>query len=561
MLNLLYNYKNELENSMQQLQVNNKVKEIFSYLESRDTFVSFDISNYIDLFNKAGFSEEELKTIKNNIRYIQAFFYSLDTEEYNNYINVFKEKFNKLKILIKDIKNENLLKEEYDKINKLIDNLKDKNAYIEDIDFIFRVFEHNHLLFKDVKEYLKEIIEHNKKVVLKNKEEKEELIIDDEEHNSLLDNILKTTEFSNIEKNILTNFYQSNQTNFEIKYNYLRNEFKYIFSNMNKYKKLFIVLMMLSNIDDLNNIIRLAKDRNLNLKKMLPNIYVSKNNKFIDTNGDEYYSLFRGSYEDFISNLKFLPNDLDLSKVEPTYYITDSNLIRNNYNILVNNYKITIDVDSIECLTIDNLQDKLDKIIESGLYDYFKENPRKMLEIKDDLFFYRVKYAKDIGETYKRKHLSKDLFEPNGYKININNYQDMVNTYNVPLFAKDEFHYNDKIVTEKKEHSIIYLIDRYFSTNNPLIYQFGNILVSKNKVISLYNKYINNNSEDIKTVVIGLFYSIFDGLIINKSETLWIINSVIEKLKLELINIKEEEFDEIVDIILDDKKEKRGKLI
>ena len=559
MLNLLYNYQKELEDSLKQLEINNIIKEIFSYLESKDKFLSFDIFQYKELFNKANYSTEELNIIDNNIKYIKAFSSSLDNDEINNYLNVIKEKFNKLNILIKNIKDEELLKEEYDKITKLINNLKEKSNYIEDIDLIFRIFEHNNLLFKDIKDYLKEIIEHNKNVVSNNKEDQNNLIIDESEKNSLLTNILNIADFSDNEISILTNFYQNDKEQFEYKYNYLKQEFKYIFTNINKYKKLFIILMTLSNINDLNNILSIAKERNLNLKKMLPNIYVSRNNKFVGTN-DEYYSLFTGSYEDFISNLNYLPKELDLSKVEPTYYIADSSLIRNNYNIF-EKYNIILDIDSIECLTINNLQDKLDKIIESGLYDYFKNNPRKILEIKDDLFFYRIKYAKDTGEVYKRKHLVKDLFEPDGYKINENNYQEIMNLYKIPLFSSEEFsNYKNIEVTRFIEPRLLYLFDRYYSTVNNYYYQIGNILISKNKVVSLYNKYLNgNNDNSDKSLIIGLFYSIFDGLILNESETMWLIENIVNTLKIELLDVSEEEFMSIVDDMLEKNIVKGGK--
>ena len=559
MIELLNNYQKELENSINQLKLNNYVKEIFSYLESKEKFLSFDLSKYKDLFREANYSDEELSIIDNNIKYIKAFSSSLDIDEFNNYITAIKDKFNKLTILIKNVKDEELIQEEYNKITNLINNLNNNNNYIEDIDFVFRVFEHNHLLFKDVKKYLKEIIEHNKKVVVDSKKDQNTLITDESDNNTLLDNILATTDFSINEINTLTSFYQRNQVEFEQKYNYLKKEFKYVFSNMNKYKKLFIVLMILSNIDDLNNIITIAKERNLNLKKMLPNIFVSKNNKFIDTE-DEYYSIFTGSYEDFINNLKYLPKELDLSKVEPTYYITDSNLIRNNYNIF-EKYKIILDIDSIECLTIINLQDILDKIIECGLYDYFKNNPRKILEIKDDLFFYRLKHCKDKDITYKRKYLSKELFEPNGYKINESNYQEVVKPYKIPLFNEEEFiKYRNVNVYNYIEPRLLFIFDRYYSTNNSLVYQIGNVLVSKNKVSMLYNKYLNSiNDNSNKTLLIGLIYSITDGLIITESETLWLINNVINTLKQELIDISEEEYDKIVDIMLENNMVKGGK--
>ena len=559
MLNLLYNYQKELEDSLKQLEINNIIKEIFSYLESKDKFLSFDIFQYKELFNKANYSTEELNIIDNNIKYIKAFSSSLDNDEINNYLNVIKEKFNKLNILIRNIKNEESLKEEYDKITKLINNLKEKSNYIEDIDLIFRIFERNNLLFKDIKDYLKEIIEHNKNVVSNNKEDQNNLIIDESEKNSLLTNILNIADFSDNEISILTNFYQNDREQFEYKYNYLKQEFKYIFTNLKKYKQLFIILMTLSNINDLNNILSIAKERNLNLKKMLPNIYVSRNNKFVGTN-DEYYSLFTGSYEDFISNLNYLPKELDLSKVEPTYYIADSSLIRNNYNIF-EKYNIILDIDSIECLTINNLQDKLDKIIESGLYDYFKNNPRKILEIKDDLFFYRIKYAKDTGEVYKRKHLVKDLFEPDGYKINENNYQEIMNLYKIPLFSSEEFsNYKNIEVTRFIEPRLLYLFDRYYSTVNNYYYQIGNILISKNKVVSLYNKYLNgNNDNSDKSLIIGLFYSIFDGLILNESETMWLIENIVNTLKIELLDVSEEEFMSIVDDMLEKNIVKGGK--
>ena len=544
MIDLINKYKKELQQQIKQLELNEQIMELFLYFDTKEMFLSLDIKEYINLLKKIKYSDEDIKILKNNILYVQSFINNLDDEDYNNHISIIKEKLSKLNTLIIEVPND--IKVKLEELNNLL-QLFNNNNYIEDIDIIFKIFEHFNIQFKDIKPYIKEIIEHNKGVKL-------ELPKDNN-----FEEFIKLYDFNEMEKEILTHYYKNNKIGWEQKYNYLINtkEYKYIMSDINKNKKLFIILMVLSNIDIMNNIIKLCNERNIKIKKMLPNIFVLRNKKFI-SNEDEFYSIFEGSYEDFISNLNFLPKDLDLSKVEPTYYITNANLIRENYQILLD-YNIPLNINSTICLTIENLKEKLDKIIECGLYSYFKDNPKKILEIKDDLFFYRVKYAKDNNLEYKRKYLSKELFLENGFGINEENFQE---TYIVPLFEKEEFRNCKNIKLENIINiSILNLFDNKFLQEDKISYKIGEFIISKNKVKLLLNKYLLTIKEKTnKTLIIGLLYSILDGMILNQSETMWLVNYVIESIKELLPNeLTDEEIDEIINLLFNEQKIKGGK--
>ncbi len=373
-----------------------------------------------------------------------------------------------------------------------------------------------------------------------------------------LTEIFENNSFNNLEIEILKDFYQNNKEKFEQKYNSLKNikELSFIFSNIEDNKKIFIVLMVLSTLDIVNNVIGICQFRNIKLNKMLPNIFVSNGIKFnlkdflID---DEFYKLFSGSYEDFINNLNYINLGIDLSKIEPTYYITNGNLIRNNHQIF-KKYRINITTNSIECLTIVDLEDKLNKIIESGLYSYFKENPRKLLEIKDNAFFYRLKYAKDNKFNYKRKHLSKNLFLYDGYGITEDNYQEIIDVYKISLFDDQKYQDLRQILIPEQElviHPFIKILDQFYLSEDKVTYNINNILVSKEKVLKRFNQYIRVNKEnDNKMLFIGLLYSILDDLILKEQEALNLIHTIRKQLIIvypdELGELTEEKVNEIL---------------
>ena len=534
MIELLKKYEEEIK---KQLDLNKQIDEILTSLDNKEKIVSFDFNLYKDLFIEANYSAEELRVIENNIKYVKFLITSEDFLSYDKFIKALKVKFKKLESLkLKKNEQEQLIKN-YNLVSELKANLETTSSYIENIDFIFEIFTYFNIEFKDIKKYMNDIIKHNKKIYLSSQKD---LILDDNEpsKDNFFTSIIKNINFTLEEKNILRSYYEKNPEYFEQKYNALKNikELKYVFNNLEEQKKLFIILMVLSNIDIINNVISVCNSRGLKLHKMLPNIFVSKNTKFVGNSfEDEFYQLFTGSYEDFLNNLNYLNIGLDLSKIEPTYYITDGNLVRNNHSLL-RKYGIDISIGDIECLTIENLEDKLNKIIESGLYSYFKDNPRKLLEIKDKAFFYRLKYAKRENIPYKRKHLVNELFLYNGYGIDETNYQEKLDLYTIPKFASLEFQQLDNIVildNEIRTHFLLDLLDRLYKSDDNMSYNINGYIISKIKVIKKFNQFLkdNNNMQDNNNIFVGLIYAILDGVILTESETLVFIANLIKELK------------------------------
>lgn len=562
MIELINQYKLELIKELEQCNLNSRIDELYSYLESKEKFSALDFSLYKDLFVKANYTQEEILKIENNIKYVTLFINNEDFLEYDEFIDALRAEFIKLKDLKKETLKEEFCKTILYKLEDLLTNLQNPTTYIEDIDFIFQIFAHFQIEFSDIKDYMKEIINHNKKVLEIHKqnnllrEEEESIPIRESKEvleSNFLTSILENISFGNLEIKILNDCYQKNKEEFEQKYNSLKNikELNFIFSNLEDNKKIFIVLMVLSTLDIVNNVIGICKFRNIKLNKMLPNIFVSNGIKFNIKDSlveDEFYKLFSGSYEDFINNLNYINLGIDLSKIEPTYYITDGNLTRNNHQIL-KKYGIDITTDSIECLTIIDLEDKLNKIIESGLYVYFKENPRKLLEIKDNAFFYRLKYAKDNKLNYKRKHLAKELFLYDGYGVTEDNYQEKVEIYKIPLFEHQKYQDLQQILIPEQEllvHPFIKMLNQNYLTEDKMTYNVNNILVSKEKVLKRFNQYIRVNKEnDNKSLFVGFLYSILDGLILTEQETLYLIHIIREELVSfypnELAELTEEE--------------------
>ena len=550
---LISKYISKLEKIQEQVKLNDRIEEVKSFLESRDKFSSFDFSLYKDLFEKANYTNKEIKRIDTNVKYIQLFMSSDESFEYDKFISELKKLFVKLNDLKKDVNNDIEL---LNKLTDLKNNLDNPSSYIEDIDFIFEIFEHFKISFNDIKDYMKEIIEHNKKI---SNVHTEELIIDNSSNTEFFDSIVEKIKLSELEYNLLKDYYEINHEEFEDKYNELKkiDELSFIFKNLEKNKELFIVLMILSDINIIREVVNISNSRGIKLNKMLPNIFVNKNKKFNLKNypiDSDFYELFEGSYEDFINNLKYINVGLDLSKVEPCYYITDGNLVRNN-NEIFRRYGINLTIESIECLTIIDLENKLNKIIESGLYDYFRENPRKLLEIKDDVFFYRLKFAKQKDMVYKRKYLVKDLFNDNGYKMNESNCIEMTKSYKIDLFEKGTYSNTKNIfiaTEEVKIYPLIELLEKKYITEDKMAYNIKSILISRPKVIKKFNQFVKslNGVFDNHTLLIGFIYSIIDGSILTESEIAFIANHIVKELKAdyssEFGDIKEEELSQML---------------
>ena len=151
------------------------------------------------------------------------------------------------------------------------------------------------------------------------------------------------------------------------------------------------------------------------------------------------------------------------------------------------------------------------------------------------------------------------MFEKNGFGINDNNKLDV---YNVPLFNKDEFKSCRNINIENKINiPIIELLDERYLSEDKLTYKIGNFLISKPKVELLLNKYLMTiqDNKTNKTLIIGLIYSMLDGLLLNESETMWLINTLINNLKELLPNeLTEDDYDEIVDMLFDEEMLTKG---
>ena len=558
---LINKYQAEVKKNLEQIALNNKIDKLYSYLENRNKFVDLDFSLYKDLFTKVKCTNDEILKLENNIKYVKAFSNSDEFTEYDDFITNIKKEFQKLDILKKDVTDKNDLENIFNKLQELKDNLENERIYIEDIDFIFSIFEYFNIEFKDIKEYMKEIIGHNKKVFNFYNEkalikEDENIELNNEMENDFLESIIGNISFSNLEKNILIKYYLKNKEEFEQKYNALKDirELDYILKNLENNKKIFVVLMTIATVDNINNVVKICKFRNLNIKKLLPNIFVSNGVKFKLDNlnvEDEFYSLFSGAYDNFINNLNYINEGLDLSKVEPTYYITDGNLTRNNHEIL-REYGFNLTIDSIECLTINDLEDKLNKIIESGLYLYFKENPRKLLEIKDKAFFYRLKYAMNNPNiTYKRKHLAKNLYMYDGYGITEDNYNDFIEIYTVPLYEDEPYVSIHNISLENREiklHQFISILDNLYLQDDKMSYNISEIIVSRIKVIKLFNQYLKstNSIDDSNSLFLGFMYSVLNGLILSENETKVIVTKLMQKLKEYYPNELEDLREEII---------------
>ena len=150
---------------------------------------------------------------------------------------------------------------------------------------------------------------------------------------------------------------------------------------------------------------------------------------------------------------------------------------------------------------------------------------------KDKALFHRIYYAKKNNLPVKNRFLSKEITSLNGYNINEENYLDLVPTYKLPKFD-NEFYKQVRITNPSKidnriiKNVIKILDDNFLERDN--VYKISDVLVSRNKVIRLFQSFLNLNTNNINYFE-GLIFSIVNDLLITKDEFDLIVLNVLGK--------------------------------
>ena len=359
---------------------------------------------------------------------------------------------------------------------------------------------------------MNDINKHNRRIV---KKEKPTI-------NELLEKYGFKVRITNYEANLL-------KDNIEEKLEYISKTLEFNFLKETS-SSLKLTLTLLAPLDNIKEILKLSKEVNLNLESIFPIFYLSED-YVIDDNQENYYSLFKGSYETFTKNTRLLHslgcdiNDL-YENFGGLFYIDTNVLISNIENLT--KYNISFKIPSV--LESDDLVSKIDMFIESGLYDYIMQVPQILLN-KDKALFHRIYYAKKNNLPIKNRFLSKEITSLNGYNINEENYLDLVPTYKSPKFD-NEFYRQVRITNPSKidnriiKNVIKILDDNFLERDN--VYKISDVLVSRNKVIRLFQSFLNLNTNNINYFE-GLIFSIINDLLITKDEFDLIVLNVLGK--------------------------------
>ena len=489
---------------------NNSLEEDYNRLllcfQNASNFNNLDINlllKYLEEVNYTIYSKAQIITTINYIKRNNLF----NSIPYQEFLKSIYESLSTLKSK-KNTNSDNLLS----RIDALIETINNKDLFIEDLILVKQILKESNIDIEDIYKIMNDINKHNRRIV---KKEKPTI-------NELLEKYGFKVRITNYEANLL-------KDNIEEKLEYISKTLEFNFLKETS-SSLKLTLTLLAPLDNIKEILKLSRDVNLNLESIFPIFYLNED-YVIDDNQENYYSLFKGSYETFTKNTRLLHslgcdiNDL-YENFGGLFYIDTNVLISNIENLT--KYNISFKIPSV--LESDDLVSKIDMFIESGLYDYIMQVPQILLN-KDKALFHRIYYAKKNNLPIKNRFLSKEITSLNGYNINEENYLDLVPTYKLPKFD-NEFYKQVRITNPSKidnriiKNVIKILDDNFLERDN--VYKISDVLVSRNKVIRLFQSFLNLNTNNINYIE-GLIFSIVNDLLITKDEFDLIILNVLGK--------------------------------
>lgn len=313
-----------------------------------------------------------------------------------------------------------------------------------------------------------------------------------------------------------------------------------------------VEIFIYSNAKLIKEILNIAESKNINFYQLIkiPSCFISKKKNFLKIGYEHSHSensgVPIGSYEDFQRNIQLIeeifskvydPKDFNalfdkcsFIFIKPHNNIKKAIKIFDYYGISLKEYLKTL-----SSLNSYHIYEIIDLCIELGCFDYLKENLSKVNLMPDDEQFYMIARARQLGYSdYKlfnsRGLRYKELKEDKHIGIDKTNGAIVTNKYvlNEPLSTIFN-RYNDILLESSKledfNFSIInyYLkvsqtnlkfkdFDRlYFNLDNPLIYNINGIVISRNKVLRIYNNLLARNIDD--TIELLLFALTYNSII------------------------------------------------
>lgn len=236
-------------------------------------------------------------------------------------------------------------------------------------------------------------------------------------------------------------------------------------------------------------------------KKLLEEIHTSK--KIADAANEDKSMLIYN----MMNEVKSIASDINKSSevilnsnnLEENRFFAREIISSNNklYGIPKNVYNRTL-----YSLIASNPLSAIDQFIELGCYRYILSNFSYVIKRPDDLMFYRIVKAKQLGDPiYSERRTQNIEFlgkisndSKNGYGINRSNKQEVVSQY-VPSFNPM---YDEVVNRDRNAGSIILASNNYFITAieeykvDDLRYDFNGVIISRFKVLRIYETLIKN---------------------------------------------------------------------
>ncbi len=486
-----------------------KLEEIIRSLTNENLFKNLDVKTLLEFLEEAGYTTYSRSQLETTLDYMKR------NNLFNNkaYILIIKEILESLKTLKPNYYNLDELNSLLERILKLQNSIRNTNTFITDFPLIEDIIKEYNLNTSDIYNIMLEIDRHNKRIA---------------KGNNVLDILIEygyNNELISSEETIL-NSISKEEIEEKLKYLNSKIEFNFLKEPILNRRLILILLAPLSNIKEILNI---SKKTNLSLESIFPIFYL--NNDFKLESDDSFYNNVEGCFETFTKNIKLL-NDLGYNINE--VYENFSNLFYTKSEDLVSNLEIytkyNINIPIPSALVVDDLEYKLDRFIELGLYSYIKSFPQTILN-KDKAFFSRIYYARKNLLPVKKRYLVKEITSLNGYMINEENYQELVPTYK-PIRFETEF-YNKlegmrpNIIDNRVITSLLKVLDdNYMEEDN--VYNIEGTLISRNKVIRLFQSFLNNNTNNINYFE-GLLFAITSNTLISKDDFDSLVSNIVNK--------------------------------
>lgn len=304
-----------------------------------------------------------------------------------------------------------------------------------------------------------------------------------------------------------------------------------VISLINKFKKYGIIV---------------EKDNKLDISILLerPSRFINKTiNKMKGVKGG-----VAGCYEDVLMNLEYFSNEgldvgLIFAKSRGCFDIPHERILE-----IVNIFKLYgIDkmmyLKSLSCFTSKNQAEIIDLFIETGYFNYLKNNMSRIKQTTSSPIFYKLVMANRMGIVPKMygKLMSSDITNDNKeyLGINKNNGKDIIGQYVFEFDNRENYDLiinssdcNSIIVSSNIYSDLINLLDENYKKDD-ILYNINGVMLSRIKFLRLFNCLVTNGVDlNVNTIM----YCLTKNSIINLEQFNIVYNDINKILKK--INIK-----------------------